>query len=608
MKGVKTGLILLFLMVSCIPIAAAVTSTGHIQLLAVFQEDGKFKGSPADLQLEIKKGSGRVFLETIPLSKVDTQISTRFAKEMACKFADINCDEYDFFYTIKSPAGIVGGPSAGGAISALTVAMLKDLAVDQDAAMTGSINSGELIGPVGSVKEKIDAAADAGIKKVLVPSVQTVAKEGNATDFVKYGRKAGVEVVPVATLGEALQELTGEDFSEEEKDVELSGEYVDVMKAVSKELCNRSAELMKSIRVFDLTQGKEIVLEQVNLLREAQNLTQKGSKAFDEGQYYSAASYCFGASIKANTLLYSMKNLTESDIEEEVALLGKKIDEFDRVTEGREKETITDLQTYMIVKERVLEARQRLLTGNNDSDSFGYTAERLNSAKAWSAFFGKEGEAYNLDEESLQGSCEEILGEVDERFQYLNLFFPGLLNDLRNNLLTAHKHYQREEYALCIYLASRTKAEANIIVTMLGVKESYVDELLDQKIKSAKRAVTKQTEKGTFPIIAYSYYEYATSLRGDNDFAALLYSEYALELSDLDIYFDKKKGSAASIKEGLKKYLPTVIFIWGLVLGVLIAWIVMRNRHGTKGVKKEKVRKVRRPPRQKRGRTQVRLR
>ncbi|MBW2997857.1 serine protease-like protein, partial [Candidatus Woesearchaeota archaeon] len=151
----------------------AVTSTGHIKLLAVFQEDEVFKGSPADVELEIKDGTGRVFLETIPLSKVDTQISTRFAKEMACKFADVDCSRYDFFYTIKSPAGIVGGPSAGGAISALTVAMLKDLEVDQEAAFTGTINSGELIGPVGSLKEKLVAAKESGIKTVLIPAVQS---------------------------------------------------------------------------------------------------------------------------------------------------------------------------------------------------------------------------------------------------------------------------------------------------------------------------------------------------------------------------------------------------------------------------------------------------
>jgi predicted S18 family serine protease len=158
------------------------------------------------------------------------------------------------------------------------------------------------------------------------------------------------------------------------------------------------------------------------------------------------------------------------------------------------------------------------------------------------------------------------------------------LNDLRNNLLMAHKHSQEGNYALCVYLASRTKAEANIMVTMLGVKEEVVGELLKQKLKAAKRAVTKQIEKGTFPIIAYSYYEYATSLSADNNYAALIYAEYALELSDTDIYFEKKAEGidTGKIRQTLKEYIPTAMFVWGLVLGYLFCWVVMRERRKTR--------------------------
>ncbi|HII72754.1 TPA: hypothetical protein HA265_08415, partial [Candidatus Woesearchaeota archaeon] len=101
-KGVRHLAIIasiLFLVLISMPTVMAVQKTGHIVLLAVYNEGGKFTGSPADLQLEIKPGNGRVFIETIPLSKVDTQISTRFAEQIACQFAEAECDKYDFFYT-----------------------------------------------------------------------------------------------------------------------------------------------------------------------------------------------------------------------------------------------------------------------------------------------------------------------------------------------------------------------------------------------------------------------------------------------------------------------------------------------------------------------------
>jgi uncharacterized protein len=613
-KGVKLSIILISVFLLVLPVSLAVTNTGHIKLLAVYQEDGEFHGSPADVQLEIKPGSGRVFLETIPLSKVDTQISTRFAKELACKFADVDCGSYDFFYTIKSPAGIVGGPSAGGAISALTVALLLDLEVDQDTAMTGTINSGELIGPVGSVKEKIDTAKESEIKTVLIPAVQATPKDDNATDLVEYGKELGVRVVPVATLGDAVQEFTGEVFEVEDKEINVPESYNEIMEKVADQLCTRSDSLIEEFDVFDLTEKKTIDFELVKLQVEVQNLTRKGKKAFESGNHYSAASYCFGANVKARTLIYNIQDLSSEARAEEAAVLKRKIDDFDKITERRKKETITDLQTYMIVKERVLEARQYLATGNNDSSSLGYVEERLNSAVAWSEFFGDDGKAFNLDEKSLEVSCAEILGEVDERFQYLNLFFPGLLSDLRNNLVTAHQHYEKGEYSLCIYLASRTKSEANIIVTMLGVKEEVMEDVLDQKLLAAKRGITKQVEDGIFPIIAYSYYEYSTSLQEDNPAAALLYSEYALGLSDIDIYFDKKKGlfEFNGISPTLKEYLPTVIFFWGLVLGFVLGWLVVRERRTrkrpVKTVKSKAAPKRRVPPRKRKKRTRTGLR
>jgi len=98
---------------------------GHMKLLAVTETIDGEVGGIADLFLEIKPGSGRVFLETFPLTRLDTQISTRFAKQIACDFADVDCGKYDFFYTITADSPIIAGPSAGAAISVLTFSLIK---------------------------------------------------------------------------------------------------------------------------------------------------------------------------------------------------------------------------------------------------------------------------------------------------------------------------------------------------------------------------------------------------------------------------------------------------------------------------------------------------
>lgn len=600
------GLVSIFFLILlvAVPASFAVKEVGHVKLLAVYQEGEEFRGSPADVQLEIKKGTGRVFIETIPLSKVDTQISTRFAKEIACKFAESDCENYDFFYTIRSAAGLIGGPSAGGAISALTVAMLKDLDVMQDVAMTGTINSGELIGPVGSLDKKIEAAKETGIKKVIVPSVQASQKENTNKTITEYGTELGVEVIPVSTLADSVYALTGKSFQEEEKEIEVPEDYKKTMQNVAKSLCDRSEKLLEEVNIFNLQGKKNIVFEHVNNYKEARNLTIKGRNEFQQGNMYSSASYCFGANVKIRALIYALKNMSTEESAEEAKRLADDINNFDRLTDQRKKETISDLQTYMIVKERILEARQHLMMRGNTSQSFGYVDERINSGNAWSTFFGKDGKKYNLDEESIKSSCSQILADVNERFQYLNLFFPALLSDLQTNLLTARQYYDKGEYALCIYLAGRTKAEANIMVTMLGVKEEVVEQMVDQKVKAARKAVNKQTQKGIFPIIAYSYYEYASSLQKEkNNYAALLYSEYALELSDLDIYFKKKsneepnstvKLKGSELKKMVSKHKILLIFITGGLAGFLIGLVVFRTQ-SNRTKKPERIKKEKQP-------------
>ena len=98
---------------------------GHLTLLTVVGsgEEGQ-RGGTADLYLELKPGEGDVYIATFPFAKVDTQISTRFAKEVACSLVDVRCDRYDFFYTIKADSTIIGGPSAGAAVATLTASVL----------------------------------------------------------------------------------------------------------------------------------------------------------------------------------------------------------------------------------------------------------------------------------------------------------------------------------------------------------------------------------------------------------------------------------------------------------------------------------------------------
>ncbi|HEY4919309.1 MAG TPA: endopeptidase La [Xanthobacteraceae bacterium] len=73
---------------------------------------------------------------------------------------------------IHVPAGATpkDGPSAGVAMFLALVSLMTDRTVRSDTAMTGEISLRGLVLPIGGVKEKVTAAARAGIRRVMLPA------------------------------------------------------------------------------------------------------------------------------------------------------------------------------------------------------------------------------------------------------------------------------------------------------------------------------------------------------------------------------------------------------------------------------------------------------
>lgn len=92
----------------------------------------------------------------------------------------------------------VEGDSASISIATAVISALEDVPVDQTVAMTGSLSVRGQVLPVGGVTAKIEAAAESGLKKVLIP-------KANLYDVVLEERYIGkIEIVPVTNMGEVL--------------------------------------------------------------------------------------------------------------------------------------------------------------------------------------------------------------------------------------------------------------------------------------------------------------------------------------------------------------------------------------------------------------------
>jgi uncharacterized protein len=568
--------VLLAVILALLVQTAAAAKTGSMPLLAMSElEEGVYKGSIADLSLEIRPGTGRVFVNTFPISKIDTQISMRFAKQIACKHTKSECSRNDFIYTIKASTAIVGGPSAGAAAAVLTVALLENLELDEGVAITGTINSGEIIGPVGGVNTKIDAASVAGMKKVLVPKWASEDEEENETSPLDFGKELGIEVAEVSTLGEAMHHFTGKRHEKQKEELSVDPEYERTMKYLAEMLCSRSRELEeKYISEYMPAKAKNNITESVLDFEEtAANETEKAGLAFDEGDYYTSASYCFRANINYRYLLYYFQNLSSREIMNLAEKLDMEIDGFEEEIDEKELRTLTDLQAYMITKERIDEAKEKLGSAqrkiNNTDDAaylLAFARERLFSAFTWSHFFGAGGQAFRLDEESLKNSCEIKISEAEERYQYVGFYFGSVLSGTRREINSAKLEMKEGDYITCLYKASLAKSQANTVMSMIGVEDSMTSEILSQKLEIAEQTIVEQQRMGIFPIMGYSYFEYANSLAEEEKQSAMIYAEYALELSNFDFYFEKERLFDFSAID------PRLVFV--LVVGILIGFAV----------------------------------
>jgi ATP-dependent Lon protease len=115
------------------------------------------------------------------------------------KYTGEDVSKYDIHIQFIGTSDGVEGDSASVSIATAVISALEGVPVDQSVAMTGSLSVRGQVLPVGGVTAKVEAAADSGLKRVLIP-------EDNKADLVLESRyRHLVEVIPVRTLRDVLK-------------------------------------------------------------------------------------------------------------------------------------------------------------------------------------------------------------------------------------------------------------------------------------------------------------------------------------------------------------------------------------------------------------------
>jgi Lon-like ATP-dependent protease len=174
---------------------------GRVNGLAVMGDSGIVLPIMAEVTPAQSKEEGKV-IATGKLQEIAKEAVTNVSA-LIKKFMGEDITSKDVHIQFIGTYEGVEGDSASISIATAVISALEGVPVKQAVAMTGSLSVRGDVLPVGGVTQKIEAAAQAGIKTVLIP-------RSNMGDvLIDESFKDKVQVIPVATIGEVFEYAMG---------------------------------------------------------------------------------------------------------------------------------------------------------------------------------------------------------------------------------------------------------------------------------------------------------------------------------------------------------------------------------------------------------------
>ncbi len=453
------------------------------------------------IQFEVKKiksfdDETNVFISSPSYIGKDTQLSIKIAKDTVCSLFPKKCKGYDFLVKIESNQPELIGPSGGAAFATAFFRELFNLS-DKNVAITGTINPGGVIGPVGGLNYKVKAAEQADY--IIIPLGQKIYKDP-LTNTTYNLTQINPNIKEAGTIFDIASIVWGLKFNFSNNEINVPGWYTKIMKEIAQDLCNK--------------------------------VNEKVSGNLD---YYAQASKCFTDLIKLNEEKYSKMGSEElitkkKELNETIAYYEKLFENlFDNI------DGLNKLQLYMILYERLNDAKdvlnERVESKEELVKNIAYVDGRVKTIKEWLRFLEVMPKGVSIDKLALAKLCEKDYQQALLSYNYLIGLNPLFASYLEKDWKNLEKSYGKNSI-LCIMYSKAIKYKVDSFLALLYLDNDMKPYFYNSTKEIAKFYLLRNKE---FPIMAYSYYKYSDYLaNNEKDYnSAIIYLEESINLATM---------------------------------------------------------------------------
>jgi uncharacterized protein len=410
-------------------------------------------------------GDGRAYVAGVPEAGEGFGPSAQIALYVAARYSGRPYINYTALLRVLASDAQVGGPSASGYITVALFALMNNLTLRGDMAMTGIILPDGLVGPVGGVSQKVSAAAEKGIKTVLVPM-------GEAP-----GGVSGVRVVEIGTLEDAIYYLTGYRV----QTPPLGAVDDSAFRDVSRNLFNAIYSY------YNQTVGKGYVNVAVIERLKA------------EGKYYTAASLIYQGIVQYYKERAASRGTSRTLYDQALQMA--------REAEAQLAQTPVTINNVDLVVASYTRIYEVYLQANSTSPDAGAMYARAVTLRSWIDETRKRAYGPVLNEGALAEVARMYLDYAKAMYAYLETTYGRTLGDYATAVQLAEDLYSKGLYLASMANSIEIIAESASAL-MASASDKYLEVARNRALINMGRAAQQCSYTNTLPLSYLQFGDY----------------------------------------------------------------------------------------------------